>query len=50
VALAELLGMVWGEQVAVRFFTKTPPSTSIGSNRGWRPQDTVDPTSTTSKR
>jgi XapX domain-containing protein len=50
VALAGLLGMVWGEQVAARFLTRTPPSTSIGSNRGWRPQDTVDPTSTISKR
>ena len=36
VALAGLLGMVWGEQVAVRFLTRTPSSAGIGSNRGSR--------------
>lgn len=29
VALAGLLGMVWGEQVAVRFLVKTPVSSSV---------------------
>jgi XapX domain-containing protein len=28
VALAGLLGMVWGEQAAVRFLTKNPPSSA----------------------
>ena len=37
VALAGLLGMVWGEQLAARFLTRTP-------------QDTVVPTSMISKR
>jgi XapX domain-containing protein len=39
VALAGLLGMVWGEQAAARFFAKTPPATSA-----------VEPASTISKR
>ena len=51
VALAGLLGMVWGEQVAVRFLTRAPSSSAvIGPNGASRPQDTVDPTSTISKR
>jgi XapX domain-containing protein len=29
VALAGLLGMVWGEQVAARYLSKTPASTSV---------------------
>jgi len=49
-ALAGLLGMVWGEQLAARFLAKTPSSSSIGSDRDWRSQDTVGPTSTISKR
>ena len=31
VALAGLLGMVWGEQAAVRFLIKTPPSAAVKS-------------------
>ena len=46
VALAGLLGMVWGEQAAVRFLTKNPPSSAVVSDRGQRPQDTVDPAPT----
>ena len=50
VALAGLLRMVWGEQATARFLAKTPPSSSIGSDRDWRSQDTAGPTSTISKR
>ena len=31
VALAGLLGMVWGEQVVERFLAKTPPSRSVNA-------------------
>jgi XapX domain-containing protein len=42
VALAGLLGMVWGEQAAAWFLAKRPPSSAVVSDRGWRPQNTVD--------
>lgn len=50
VALAGLLGMVWGEQVATRFVAQKPPSTSSSLNRGLHSQDAADPASTISKR
>jgi XapX domain-containing protein len=43
VALAGLLGMVWGEQAAARFLVKKPPSSEVVTDRGSRPPDTVDP-------
>jgi XapX domain-containing protein len=43
VALAGLLGMVWGEQVVASLLAKKPPSSAVVADGGWRPQDTVDP-------
>jgi XapX domain-containing protein len=45
VALAGLLGMVWGEQVAARFVAKKPPSSEVVYEQAWHPQEPVDPTS-----
>ena len=43
VALAGLLGMVWGEQVVSSFLAKKPPSSADVADGGWRPQGTVHP-------
>lgn len=48
IALAGLLGMVWGEQAAARFLAKPPSSSSIGAHPGRGPQETAAPSSTLS--